>query len=656
MPIAPLPIFSTHLVKGWAGLRLLLLLVLTLLGAGPAAAGCLDLRYVDVRRAEQLSEDNPKAVLSNILAQIERAQHAVPSQPELVAAWYAVAAGSYSLLELDSDARSMAERGLAIPLPPDNPARAALQIAFAENVYEAPQLEAAIDSIRQARTHQTPGSVQDLCLQITAGTLQNRQARADLAIQTLTDAYRRSLALQIPRVRTAAAAALSPVMRILGDFKQALTLNQEVIDFNSDRHARLSLSVARYMQGEIYLQMRDFQAAINELQEARSLSVELADQQGVAFADLASCEARTETGSLQQARGDCQRALETFAAAHSTDVEKESQGLLARIDLLEGNPERSLQRLNSVLEHSGSEMQPRQIPQQYEQRARANAMLRNYREAYADLGEYLRRYISQIDAQRTLQLAALRTRFETDIANQRNASLQGQLILARDREQRRTTQLRWVTMISVASAIVIALLTLLLVSNIRYRRRLLRLATTDTLTGIANRGRIAELATRAITGAHENGAPLCVALLDLDRFKTINDRFGHAAGDRVLREFARLATASLRPPDLLGRWGGEEFLLILPNTTLDAAMEIVDRLRREAGRIAVGAQAPGLEVSMSAGVSVATPASSLDEIVAQADAALYKAKNDGRDLVRYSDESFRTASTSVRRALRARPN
>lgn len=630
-----------------------MLMGIAMLGAGSAWAGCMDSSYPEVRRLAELSERDPKAVLPEILAHIGRAESAVPRQQERLAAWYVAAAESYSLLELDTDARSVAARGLAIPLSPANPVRAALQSVLAENVYDAPQLDSAFDSIQQARTQQPPGSIQDLCLQITAGTLQNRQGHPDLAIQTLTDAYRRSHSLQVPRVRAAAAAALSPVMRILGDFKQALTLNQEVIDWNLGRHATLSLSVARYMQGEIYLQMRDFNAAIRELQEARNLSVQLADQQGVAFADLGLCEARIETNSLPLARGDCQRALETFAASNSTDVEKESQGLLARIDLLEAHPERALNRLNSVLEHSGSEMQPRMVAQQYEERARANSMLGNYQQAYADLGEYLRRYSSQNDAQRTLQIAALRTRFETDIAIQRNTSLQGQLALARDREEHRKTQLRWVTMISAASAIVIALLTLLLVSNIRYRRRLVRLATTDTLTGIANRGRIAELATLAIADAHERGAPLCVALLDLDRFKAINDRFGHAVGDRVLRAFAKVAAASLRPADLLGRWGGEEFVLILPNTTLDAAMEIVDRLRAETGRIADMAAEPGLEVSVSAGVATATTATTLDEIVARADAALYTAKNDGRDLVRYSEESFLTSSTNVRRALRA---
>lgn len=613
---------------------------------------CVELPYPDIRRLQELSERAPNSALPGILAEIQRAERTASGQPQRLAAWYAAAAQSYSLLELDADARAMAEKGLGISLPPDHPTRVFLQATFAENVYDSRQLDLAAGSIEQARSLQARGSIQDLCLQITAGTLQNRQGRVDRAILTLTDAYRRSLGMQAPRARIAAAAALSAVMRILGDFKQALALNREVIDWNLNHHATLSLSVARYMQGEIYLQMGESAAAITELQEARTLSIEVADQQGVAFADLALCDARTETGSLREARGDCQKALDAFTASHSTDVQKESLGRLAQIDLLEGHPESSLSRLNSVLDRSGSDMQPRIVPQEYRLRAQANARLANYKEAYADLEEYLRRYVSQSDAQRSLEISALRARFETDTAIQRSDSLESQLTLAREREELRTTQLRWMTSIFAASAVVIALLTYLLVSNMRYRRRLVRLATTDTLTGIANRGRVAELASQSLAAARELGEPLCVALLDLDRFKAINDQFGHAVGDRVLREFVRIASASLRPSDLFGRWGGEEFLLVLPRTPLHSAVSILNAIRENASRVAHEVGEPGLRVSMSAGVAAADGAHSLDEIIARADAALYNAKSDGRDLVRCSEESLNSASTIVRRALR----
>jgi diguanylate cyclase (GGDEF)-like protein len=148
---------------------------------------------------------------------------------------------------------------------------------------------------------------------------------------------------------------------------------------------------------------------------------------------------------------------------------------------------------------------------------------------------------------------------------------------------------------------------------------------------------------------------LCIALIDLDRFKALNDRFGHATGDCVLKEFTRITTASLRATDTLGRWGGEEFLLVLPNTTLDTAVEILDRIRQQATLIQQAVDGWDLRVSISAGLATnGEGASSLDEIVARADVALYKAKNAGRDLVRYAEESYQSASTGVRRALRHR--
>ena len=147
---------------------------------------------------------------------------------------------------------------------------------------------------------------------------------------------------------------------------------------------------------------------------------------------------------------------------------------------------------------------------------------------------------------------------------------------------------------------------------------------------------------------------MTVAVIDLDHFKTINDRCGHAMGDHVLREFARASRGSLRAGDILGRWGGEEFLLVLPDTTLDAALASVERLRVLALAIQVPCadQEAQFRVTFSAGLATtADGARSLDEIIARADAALYEAKNEGRDLVRIDRESFQTASTGVRRAI-----
>jgi diguanylate cyclase (GGDEF)-like protein len=621
--------------------------------ADAAQADCLESPYPDVRSLETLGVQDPKRALEAIRTALAAAQRSAPADKRHIAALYAVAAQSYSLLELDADARSAASTGLELAPEPTDVTRLILQIAHAENVYDSAGIDSAITAIETARSLQAHGSRADVCLQITLGRLQYRRGRADLALLTLTQAYQASLTLAARQPRVEAASALSPVMRVVGDFAQALALNQESIDWETRQHARLSLSVARYLRGQILSEMHDYKAAIEETGQARKLSVELADQQGIGFADLATCDDRLSLGQVGAARDDCESALRIFSASHSADVIKEAQTLLARVDLAEGHADRALAALTDVLSKGGVEVQPRQLPRVYHVRAQANAALHKYGDAYRDLDEYLTRYVASVDAERAQQVSALRARFETDREIERNDLLQHQLELARERAERQRIQLRWVVVATTASGIVIALLTYLLIANLRYRKQLVRLATRDSLTGLRNRGRIAAVATEALAAAYETQQPLSVALIDLDRFKALNDHFGHATGDRVLKEFAALATASIRATDTLGRWGGEEFLLVLPNTTLDTAMEMLNLIRKKVAQIEL--EGWDLRVSISAGLATSGQgAFSLDEILARADVALYKAKNSGRDLVCYAEESFQSASTGVRRALRQR--
>jgi len=199
---------------------------------------------------------------------------------------------------------------------------------------------------------------------------------------------------------------------------------------------------------------------------------------------------------------------------------------------------------------------------------------------------------------------------------------------------------------------VIALLIYFLIVNRRYRQQLVKLASQDGLTGLPNRRRTAELATAALADATATQTPLTIAIIDMDHFKIINDRCGHATGDFVLKEFARVGRESLRESDVLGRWGGEEFLLVMPGATLEFAMASLERMRTLVFGIRLPASGAGMRVSLSAGLATSLRhGRSLDEMIARADSALYVAKNEGRDLVRVADESY-LATTAIRRAIR----
>jgi len=632
---------SAGLARGSAALTLL---GVGMLLGGVARAGCLELSPSSTQPLQELSIRDPKKAIAAVKAALEAASRPSVVDESRIAALYAIEAQSYSLLELDADARSAALKGLEFAPLPNDSTHLTLQMVYAENVYDADGINAALTALDKARSLQLAGSRADLCLQITIGRVQNRSGRSDLALSTLTQAYRTSLTFPVAEPRVAAAAALSPVMRSVGDYKQALALSQEVIDWETKHHATLSLSVEHYLRGQILSEMHNYKDAVVETQLARELSVELSDQQGVGFADLATCRIRLELKDPEAARTDCENALRIFSASRSVDVEKEAQALLARIDLAEGHADKALAQLNDVLRGNAEQMMPRLVPSVYELRARANASLQKYPEAYRDLSEYLDHYMARTEAERAQQVSSLRARFETDREIERNASLQRELALADERAQRQRAELRWAVIGAGMSVMVIALLTYLLVINRRYRRQLVRLATEDSLTGLPNRGRSAALATQALLTAFDRRQPLSIALIDLDRFKAINDRYGHAAGDRVLQEFAALARKSIRPSDTLGRWGGEEFLLVLPNTTLDVALGLLDHLRLQAGLITTTDEEADLHVSISAGLATTgEEPCSLDEIVASADLALYEAKNSGRDLVRYCSLSTTTA-------------
>ncbi len=160
-----------------------------------------------------------------------------------------------------------------------------------------------------------------------------------------------------------------------------------------------------------------------------------------------------------------------------------------------------------------------------------------------------------------------------------------------------------------------------------------RLALTDALTGIANRRAIlVRLESVMARVARENGS-LWVSMLDIDHFKQVNDSFGHAAGDEVLRECVRRITSSIRPYDTVGRFGGEEFLLIVATVGTPPAMEVFERVRNAVAETEFIVDGTGLTITVSQGVARWTGAETTDEIIRRADDALYQAKTNGRNRV-----------------------
>ncbi|MGM4904962.1 diguanylate cyclase [Tardiphaga sp. 866_E4_N2_1] len=163
--------------------------------------------------------------------------------------------------------------------------------------------------------------------------------------------------------------------------------------------------------------------------------------------------------------------------------------------------------------------------------------------------------------------------------------------------------------------------------------RIEELAQLDELTGALNRRYIMKCLNDEIAKAQRNATTCCIAIIDLDHFKKINDHFGHPVGDEVLRAFAISVFANIRTIDRFGRQGGEEFLLILPDTDIDLAIQTLDRLRGLITELNWSAIAQDLTLTISAGISAIRHNDTPEDILARADLALYRAKDTGRDRV-----------------------
>jgi len=168
------------------------------------------------------------------------------------------------------------------------------------------------------------------------------------------------------------------------------------------------------------------------------------------------------------------------------------------------------------------------------------------------------------------------------------------------------------------------------------KQRFEMLASTDVLTGCLNRRALIEKLEKELDRARRYEFPVTILLIDLDRFKAVNDTLGHLVGDAVLRQLGELLRREVRSVDLVARYGGEEFVVLLPNTATDGGISFAERLRIRVARqdFTTGLAPLALTVSIGVATFPATPGQTVDELLAAADQALYRAKHDGRNLVR----------------------
>lgn len=270
----------------------------------------------------------------------------------------------------------------------------------------------------------------------------------------------------------------------------------------------------------------------------------------------------------------------------------------------------------------------------YSARAQSFEALGKIPAALQDYKRYLAAHEEVAQRRSDQQAQMLREQFDTDRSNFENARLKAEQALKDRQVESLQNERRWQEVAMGLLAILICLLLLLTIRQLARLRTWKRMASMDALTSVANRRAIDHFGAAAWRQARAQREPLAVLVVDLDLFKRINDRFGHPVGDRALAQIAHACQGMLREGDLLGRVGGEEFVVVLPRTSYANAMDVAERLRKRVETLRFEDLPAGVQTTISIGVAeIAAGDDSFADIEKRADAALYRAKTEGRNRV-----------------------
>jgi diguanylate cyclase (GGDEF)-like protein len=400
---------------------------------------------------------------------------------------------------------------------------------------------------------------------------------------------------------------------------------------------------ARFQRGWIDWEMGNTLARLGQQERAArafetslALSREIDEPTGAAITTL-------DLAALRLAQNEPQRVIELVRGALPALHETEAP---ARLATAHGLVIEALARLRKpeVLQEIEKARALERTVLPAPDRAR---LLQHIAEGYASQGMYAQAYAELRRANeatllgqqsvRDTQLLRLQARYEiarreAELADLRHRAEADRLALqAREAQQRAL----WAALAALSGLLIAA--AWFGARAIRRRRQRAELVMRDELTGLPDRRAVLAFAQEQFGLCRRLGIELSVALIDLDHFKQVNDRLGHSAGDRVLRAFAQVAGAVLRGQERVGRWGGDEWLLVMPGTAIDEMPEVFERLRTRllAQPIAGLPAAHGITLSMGA-AALGDPFESVDALVEEAERQLLRAKAEGRDRLRYA--------------------
>ena len=591
--------------------------VLLSVAATPASARCTGTVDPVVAQLELQTGRNPAAAIDAIARRIARTD---PDNTRRLAELYLVQSIAMSMSGTDPTPASQKAQRVASSLPDGDPVNLMLRMDDYSRTQAGPEKQGKLASVERDYRALPDGSDAKACLAIDLAYNHAVQENPRRAFVFASQAYRDSAGQEQSIVHAQAATMLAFLVSSGHDFEYAKSLNSEALK----TYLALDLSDLAanelVLRGYTHLADGDWRRAIDDFEASAQQARSYGNEYAVDYAQLGVCQAALEGGAIDTAAPACEVAYRGLAKPDER-MSFAATALMAQLRVEQGEERKALSLIDPLIAAGRGETPAEDWADALKTRAQALSALGRNAQAYADIrqaNEVLEEYRRD-----ELQsgVAALQARFQTEVLQKRLSA----------EERASEARLRLAIAVIVGSITALLLLGTLIFFLLRHRRRFRRLAMIDPLTGLSNRRAALEKAAEALRIVGSARPRASVALFDIDHFKSCNDRFGHAAGDRVLSEFARIVEDSVRPTDIVGRWGGEEFLVIFPATNAAQAARIIDRVRIRAEREAFDF-APDYRLRFSAGIAMLHETDdSMDDCVKLADKRLYAAKAQGRD-------------------------
>lgn len=460
-----------------------------------------------------------------------------------------------------------------------------------------------------------------------------QQARFEQALELLTRVYQINSTLDDGDIDSNVLNSMANVYYATGQFEQAQRYYSELVALDEAAGNHASLAVSLFNLGHVNASRNLYREANANFQRSLTLSRKLGDESGGAY----SLKALGVTAHAQRDLDSAQAyLLEALHGFQSVDDQQQTAtvhrhlGDIAREELrLEAAVSHYEQALPALAASSSNEA----LMRTYRGLSSAYEQLQEYEKAFTGHRAYtqlLQQHLEQRNRQTTQRMQA---QFETQRLTSDNERLELLNQSQRQELQHRQEllQLQYLVL-ALALGIVLSFAVLWLRSR-QHAVRMQTLATTDGLTGLMNRRAIMQFGENEWQRYLRLKRPFCCLIIDIDHFKSINDTWGHGVGDQVLKNVSTATKAALRQLDALGRMGGEEFLVIAPESSAQQAEVLAERIRQGLACLA-HEDMNERTVTVSIGIAQISEESSLEELIGRADQALYKAKDEGRNQVR----------------------